>query len=122
MLSLFPFSYFSAIPKSFKIQISCYSMPVYLNSSQRVNFLVSVIFFLIWLSNKCVFLKTFFRYLNSVCCNTFISKKNFFPASKYLPKVNKKNTKTRCEICSKLKIKTPEGLQWLVFVFLTFNS
>ena len=29
----------------------------------------------------------------------------------YLLKVNNKNTRTRCEICSKLKIKTPERRQ-----------
>ena len=27
-------------------------------------------------------------------------------------KVNKRNTRTRCEICSKLTIKTPEGHHW----------
>ena len=27
-------------------------------------------------------------------------------------KVNNKNTRTRCEICSKLTIKTPERCQW----------
>ena len=27
------------------------------------------------------------------------------PAGIYLPKVNKRNTRTRCEICSKLTIK-----------------
>ena len=31
-----------------------------------------------------------------------------FPAGIYLFKVNNKNTRTRCEICSKLTIKTPE--------------
>ena len=30
----------------------------------------------------------------------------------YLLKVNKRNTKTRCEICSKLTIKTPERRHW----------
>ena len=30
------------------------------------------------------------------------------PAGIYLLKVNQRNTKTRCEICSKLTIKTPE--------------
>ena len=30
------------------------------------------------------------------------------PAGIYLLKVNNKNTRTRCEICSKLTIKTPE--------------
>ena len=56
----------------------------------------------------------------------------------YLLKVNNKNTTKRCEICSKLTIKTPERRQWrfsgvfivksehfshlvLVFLLLTFN-
>ena len=30
------------------------------------------------------------------------------PAGNYMFKVNNKNTKTKCEVCSKLKIKTPE--------------
>ena len=30
----------------------------------------------------------------------------------YLLKVNNRNTRTRCEICSKLTIKTPERHQW----------
>ena len=30
------------------------------------------------------------------------------PAGIYLFKVNNRNTRTRCEICSKLTIKTPE--------------
>ena len=53
-------------------------------------------------------------------------------------KVNNRNTRTRCEICSKLTIKTPERRQWrrsgvfivnfehisylaLVFLLLTLN-
>ena len=35
------------------------------------------------------------------------------PADIYLLKVNKRNTRTRCEICSKLTIKTPERRRWL---------
>ena len=31
-----------------------------------------------------------------------------FPAGMYLLKVNNRNTRTRCVICSKLTIKTPE--------------
>ena len=30
----------------------------------------------------------------------------------YMFKANNKNTRTRCEICSKLTIKTPEPRQW----------
>ena len=35
-----------------------------------------------------------------------------FPSGIYLLKVNNGNTRTRCEICSKLTIKTPEQRQW----------
>ena len=35
-----------------------------------------------------------------------------YPISIYLLKVNNRNTKTRCEICSKLIRKTPERCQW----------
>ena len=39
-----------------------------------------------------------------------LSKKQtiHYPAGIYLLKVNNRNTRTRCEICSKLTIKTPE--------------
>ena len=64
--------------------------------------------------------------------------KSFCSAGICLLKVNIRNTRTRCEICSKLTIKTPEGRHWhpsgvfivnfehisylvLVFVFLTLN-
>ena len=36
-----------------------------------------------------------------------------YSAGIYLLKVSNRNTRTRCEICSKLKIKTPERRQWL---------
>ena len=32
----------------------------------------------------------------------------YYPAGIYLLKINNRNTRTRCEICSKLSIKTPE--------------
>ena len=61
-----------------------------------------------------------------------------YPAAIYMLKVNNKNTRTRCEICSKLTIKTPEQHKWrrsdvftvnfehnshigLVFLLLTLN-
>ena len=34
------------------------------------------------------------------------------PVGIYLLKVNNRDTRTRCEICSKLTIKTPERLHW----------
>ena len=41
-----------------------------------------------------------------------ISDNSDFPADIYLFKVNTKNTKAMCEICSKLTIKTPKRLYW----------
>ena len=35
------------------------------------------------------------------------------PAGNYMFKVNNRNVRTRCEICSKLTIKIPERRQWL---------
>ena len=50
------------------------------------------------------------------------------PANNYMFKVNNKNTRSRCEICSKLTIKTPERRHEndvngfvLVFLLLTLN-
>ena len=60
------------------------------------------------------------------------------PSDIYLLKVNDRNTRTRCEISSKLTIKTPDGRHWrrsgvfivnfehishlvLVFLLLTLN-
>ena len=41
------------------------------------------------------------------------------PVGIYLLKVNKRNTRARCEICSKLTIKMPERV--LVSLLLTLN-
>ena len=35
-----------------------------------------------------------------------------YPAVIYLARVNKSNTRTRCEICSKLTVETPEQRNW----------
>ena len=37
---------------------------------------------------------------------------NDFPAGNYMFKVNNRNIRKRCEICSKLTIKTPEQCYW----------
>ena len=63
-------------------------------------------------------------------CDTLID----IPDDIYLFKVNNRNTRTRCEICSKLRIKTPERRSGvfivnfenishlvLVFLLLTLN-
>ena len=46
-----------------------------------------------------------------------------YPAKIYLIKVNNRNTRTRCEICSKLITKTPERRYRLLFTnFAPFSS
>ena len=44
------------------------------------------------------------------------------PAGIYLLKVNNRDTRKRCEICSKLTIKTPEERQWLLSGVFIVNS
>ena len=41
--------------------------------------------------------------------------KVFFPAVNYMFKVNNRNTRTWCEICSEFKIKTPERRNHTLF-------
>ena len=40
--------------------------------------------------------------------NEYYLRKNNYPVGIYMLKVKNRNTRTRCEICSKLTIKTPE--------------
>ena len=52
-----------------------------------------------------------------VLCSKFIMDLKFktsinFPSAIYLLKVNNKNTRTRCEICSELTVNTPERHHW----------
>ena len=44
-------------------------------------------------------------------------EKRIIPAGIYLFKVNNRNTKTRCKICSKLTIKIPERRHWHLRLF-----
>ena len=44
-----------------------------------------------------------------------------YAADNFLLKVNSRNTRARCEICSKLTIKIPERRQWRCFVVFTAN-
>ena len=41
-------------------------------------------------------------------CQSWLEKSSTDPVGIYLLKVNNRNTRTRCEICSKLTIRTPE--------------
>ena len=45
----------------------------------------------------------------------------YFPDLLYPLKVNNRNIKTRCEICSKSAIKTPERRQWHLSGVFIFN-
>ena len=47
---------------------------------------------------------------------------NKYPACNYPLKVNNRNTRTRCEICSKLTIKIPERRQWPYFTLCSSVS
>ena len=44
-----------------------------------------------------------------------------FPADIYLLKVSNRNTRTKCDTCSELTIRTPERRQWLRSVVFIFN-
>ena len=44
-----------------------------------------------------------------------------FPVGIHLLKVNNRNGRARCEICSKLTIKTPERLHWRRFCVFIVN-
>ena len=47
-----------------------------------------------------------------VVFNPFMANVFRDPVGIYLLKVNNRNTRTRCEICSKLTVKTPERRYW----------
>ena len=62
-----------------------------------------------------VFLKFYHKPKRSSCFRLF------YPDNIYLFKVNNRNTRKRCEICSELTIKTPERRQWRRFAVFIFN-
>ena len=53
--------------------------------------------------------------------NAFLTDLEPFPTGIYLLKVNNRNTRASCEICSKLTIKTPERRQWRRFGVFIVN-
>ena len=77
--------------------------------------------------------------MHAFCPKASLGFQGSIPAGIYLLKVNNRNTRTRCEICSKLTINTPERRHWrrsgvflvnfehishlvLVFLLLTLNK
>ena len=63
-------------------------------------------------SKACLAFASFFANFSlDLLIKVLLIKKNYYeyiPISIYLSKVNNKNSRTICEICSKLKMKTPE--------------
>ena len=93
-------------------------------------------------STSCLLYKLYFISAFSCCVNALyifiLSRYYIVPAGIYLLKVNNRNTRTRCKICLKLTIKTPERRHWrrsgvfivniehishfvIVFLLLTLN-
>ena len=68
--------------------------------------------FYVCIANNQIYLKT--------CIYNYISQP-LLQLHFCLLKVNNRNTRTRCEICSKLTIKTPERRQWRRFGVFIFN-
>ena len=56
--------------------------------------------------------RRFTRKLKSRLNTSLTRHLNACPASNYMFKVNNRNSRTRCETCSKLTIKTPEQRHW----------
>ena len=52
----------------------------------------------------------------------YLQLRAIVPVGIYLLKVNDRNTRTRCEICSKLTIKTPVRRQWRLSGAFIINS
>ena len=85
------------------------SIPQYRQKSENSVYVITLLY-----------LKNVLFFLVSLCLTPFptteihIRNRNYFkhirnfPAGNYMFKVNNRNTRTRCEICSKLTIKTPE--------------
>ena len=87
-----------------------------------------------WFSSLPFHFRAFLVVLSQLLLHSCLS-----PAGIYLLKVNNRNTRARCEICSKLTINTPERRHWrrsgvfivnfehisnlvLVFLLLTLNK
>ena len=91
---------------SFKLNIFC-----------CIKWIFHSITFLVIISGL-PFVFTKIRNLHSVCklnSSTRVQKSykgEYYPVDIYLLKVNNTNTRTRCEMYSKLAIKTPERRQW----------
>ena len=66
--------------------------------------------------------KYFERSMSSGKCGSNNANINHNSTNIYLLKVNDRNIRKRCEICSRLTIKTPERPQWRVSVTCYYSS
>ena len=63
--------------------------------------------------------KSMFGHFLTLCMEELIKNPN--PTGNCMFKVNNRNTRTRCETCSKLTIKTPERRHWSRFGVFIVN-
>ena len=63
------------------------------------------------------FWKIFWYFINSNSVTQIQFSQEAVPACNYMFKVNNRNASTRCGICSKLTIKTPERCHWRWFYY-----
>ena len=71
----------------------------------KLGYIIKTMFFIVLTCFYFLVLRFEYQVSNQVVINCNIP---CYPAGIYLLKVNNRNTRTRCEICSKLTIKTPE--------------
>ena len=84
---------------------ACYGRNI---SAEKTNFCCSILPFYFICRNS-----MFFQLVHVNLSTSSQSRKNYIiPTGIYLLKVNNRNIRTRCEICSKLTIKTPERRHW----------
>ena len=93
--------------KDFFFIINCYSELVNLNLQDEIACKNT------WINNVMINCHTVIYYTLS---NSIIVGENV-PARNYMFKVNNRNTRTMCEICSKLTKKTPERRHWCMKMF-----
>ena len=84
---------------------------------KAINVIIIIIISIVWQDREKIFwfvsIQEFyffpiFKLFHSFYCNKNLSDISFCPASIYLFKVKNRNSRKRCEICSKLTIKTLE--------------
>ena len=99
----------------FKNLFSSYSWKVASSTVKRPTMIVALAVLILYssLSHTHFFMKKTRSKITPDSCRNLQTMLDF-PANIYLFKVNNRNTRKRCEICSKLTIKTPERSESIV--------